>query len=222
MTSIQQGKKSTVDTVCDALEKDILSMHFAPGAKITESDLSLRYGISRNTIREGIAHLLAQGLLTKVANTGVFVRRFTVEDVQEIFHLRQLLEAEAVRAICASGKNVHELYLLTEELEQIDRLTQWDTYVQKDIQFHKALVGQADSPRLSRLYETISAEVKLCIYQTRHYVSLPTEPNHTHRALVDAISCGNSGNAQLLVLQHIQHVVKRYCAGLLAMNNATE
>jgi len=117
MNTIQINTVSTVDAVRNALETDILSLHFAPGSKLTESDLSVRYNVSRNTVREAIAHLLAQGLLTKVANRGVFVRKFTVEDVQEIFHLRALLELEAVNTIFATDQSPTHLYSLVEELE---------------------------------------------------------------------------------------------------------
>jgi len=209
---------STVDAICAALENDILSLHFAPGAKITESDLALRYGVSRNTVREAVAHLLAQGLLTKITNKGVYVRKFTAEDIKEIFHLRAILELEAVKEILANQIDISGLYASVAELEAINRHDQWDNYVQADILFHKGLVAAANSPRLSRLYDTIITEVKLCVYQTRHYAPTPSGNNVTHRAILEAISLKDEACMKLLST-HIEHVTKRYCAGLIAMDN---
>ena len=119
MDSVMLNTVSTVDAVRNALESDILSLRFAPGEKVTESEVSTRYGVSRNTVREAIAHLLAQGLLTKIANKGVYVRRFTTEDVQELFHLRALLETEAVNTILSGDRLPTDLYKNVEELESI-------------------------------------------------------------------------------------------------------
>ena len=217
MNSVQLNLVSAVDAVCAALEADILNLHFAPGAKITESALSERYGVSRNTVREAVAHLLAQGYLTKIANKGVYVRKFTAADVQEIFHLRSLLELEAVNLLAASGQIPEVLCVILQQLESFDRVAQWDDYVRLDIQFHSALVAAAGSPRLARLYESILTEVKLCIYQTRNFVTIPSGKDAAHRQILSALSAGEYTQAADLLRQHIQQVITRYCAGLEAM-----
>lgn len=221
MESIKINTVSTVDAVCNALESDILSLQFSPGEKITESDLAIRYSVSRNTVREAVAHLLAQGLLTKVANKGISVRRFTVQDVQEIFHLRALLELEAVNTILAAKIQPRNLYRIVDELEALNRREQWDDYVRADIRFHSGLVAAAGSTRLVKLYDTILTEVKLCIYQTRNHVALPEGNNTTHRILLDTICSGDVSVSKQLLKNHIEHVIKRYCSGLVAMDRTT-
>ena len=218
--SIKLNTVSTVDAVRNALESDILSLQFAPGEKITESDLAVRYSVSRNTIREAVAHLLAQGLLTKVANKGVSVRRFTVQDVQEIFHLRALLELEALNTIFAEKIQPNSLYRIVDKLEAINRQEQWDDYVLADIRFHSGLVAAAGSTRLVKLYDTILTEVKLCIYQTRNHVAVPEGNNTTHRILLDTICSGDITASKQLLKKHIEHVIKRYCAGLIEMEKS--
>jgi len=217
MGSVQLNLISAVDAVCTALEADILNLRFAPGEKITESELSERYSVSRNTIREAVAHLLAQGLLTKIANKGVYVRKFTAADVQEIFHLRALLELEAIRSIAAANTVPAGLFPLVQELESYDRVDRWDDYVRLDILFHTALVAAANSSRLSRLYDTILTEVKLCIYQTRNYVTIPAGNDASHRQILDALYSREYDTAMQLLVQHIQQVITRYCTGLEAM-----
>ena len=217
MNSVQLNLISAVDAVCAALENDILNLHFAPGAKITESALAERYGVSRNTVREAVAHLLSQGYLTKGANKGVSVRKFTATDVQEIFHLRQLLELEAVSMIAAAGSFPASLVDILQQLETFDRVAHWDNYIRLDIRFHTCLVAAANSPRLSKLYDTILNEVKLCIYQTRNFVTIPAGKDASHRQILDALQTKEYDTAANLLRQHIQQVITRYCAGLEAM-----
>ncbi|MBE6917886.1 MAG: GntR family transcriptional regulator [Ruminococcaceae bacterium] len=203
---------STVDAVYNALTKDILSMAFPPGAKITETTLCERYGISRNTLREGVSLLLAHGLLVKVPNKGIFVRSLELEDVQEIFRLRELLELEAVRCIIDSENIPIELVQMVELLESNCADGDWESYLEADIQFHSALVKSANSPRLQRLYDAIFAEVKLCIYQSRFVANFDPESAAQHRRLLSAMETGDLQAAQSVLTAHIASALNTYQA----------
>ena len=96
---------STVEAVSTALEEDIYALRYEMGEKIKETDLVLRFNVSRNTIREALAYLTSKGLLEKVTNKGIYVKEIMAADIVEIFHLRQLLEAEAIREIIASERS---------------------------------------------------------------------------------------------------------------------
>ena len=201
---------STVDAVYHALTKDILSMAFPPGAKITETALCDRYGISRNTLREGVSLLLAHGLLVKVPNKGIFVRSLELSDVQEIFHLRELLELEAVRCIIESENIPIELVQMVDVIESNCKEEDWENYLDADILFHTTLVKSANSPRLERLYDAIFAEVKLCVYQSRFVAQFDPESAAQHRKLLSAMENGDLEAAQRTLTAHIASALKTY------------
>lgn len=213
MDNIQLKTVSTVDAICNALEEDIFQLRFPAGSKITENDMVSRYGVSRNTIREAIAYLLSNGLLVKVANKGVYVKKITRDDIQELFHLRRLLETEALRTIYASGFIPMDLMHCVETLERIDATKDWYEYVRADCDFHAALVTAAGSTRLSRLYETISKEVKLCIYQSHSFIPLRSEYTHHHRQILEAIENGALDKAIQILSTHIDHAIESYAEG---------
>lgn len=213
MRNIQLKTVSTVDAICNALEEDIFRLRFPPGAKITENDMVSRYGVSRNTIREAIAYLLSNGLLVKVANKGVYVKKITGDDIQELFHLRELLETEALRTIYNSGFISIDLMRSVEALERIDAEKDWYEYVQADCDFHALLVAAAESTRLSRLYETIATEVKLCIYQSHSFIPLHNEYTYHHRQILEAIEAGDLDKAIQILSTHIEHAIRNYEEG---------
>ena len=204
---------STIDALSERIESDIFSRYYAPGAKITENDLTRRYAVSRNTVREAIAYLLASGLLTKVANKGVYVRRITIDDVREIFTLRGLLEDQAVRAIVASGIIPAELSHLAEDMEAIDAVRNWAEYIEADIRFHKLLVESAGSPRLLRLYNAILAEVKLCVYGSRSFFPLKHENAAAHLRLLRAMEGGDLSEAISILHSHMEQAIASYELG---------
>lgn len=203
---------STVDAVYNALSNDILSMAFPPGAKITETTLCERYGISRNTLREGVSLLLAHGLLVKIPNRGIFVRKLELSDVQEIFRLRELLEREAVRCIVESENIPIELVQLVDIIDSNSAEENWDGSLEADIQFHTMLVKSANSPRLERLYAAIFAEVKLCIYQARFISPFNHEGVAHHRKLISAMESGDLQAAYEILCQHIASALSHYQA----------
>jgi GntR family transcriptional regulator len=62
--------------MADALRQAILSGELAPGAKLpSERSLAQSYGAARNTARQAIAILQAEGLVEAQHGRGVFVRR---------------------------------------------------------------------------------------------------------------------------------------------------
>lgn len=201
---------STVDAVYNALTNDILSMAFPPGAKIAETTLCERYGVSRNTLREGVSLLLAHGLLVKVPNKGIFVRSLELSDVQEIFRLRELLEREAIRCIVKSENIPIELVEVVNIIDNNCKETDWDRCVEADIQFHNVLIKSANSPRLERLYDAIFAEVKLCIYQSRFVTDFNPLGASQHRELLIAMENGDLEAAYAVLCAHIDSALEHY------------
>lgn len=234
MDFVQINTVSTVDAVCQALENDIFHLRYPPGSKITEADLTSRYGVSRNTIREAIAHLLSNGLLEKIANKGVYVRRITSSDLLELFRLRELLEREAMVQIIQAGVIPSDLIRHAEALKQIDSSSYWDenvmdAYVRADIRFHQSMVAAAGSPRLIRLYDSIIAEVMFCLYlahsrvpatkEHRAQLKRNSERTDEHRRLLEALENEDLEMATQVLSKHISAACDRYYQQLKEMES---
>lgn len=201
---------SAVDAVSEALANDIFSLNFAPGTKISETALAEQYGVSRNTVREAIAYLLSSGILVKVPNRGIYVKRISFEDVQEIFRLRKLFEAEAVRRIGERGVIPPMLFDALCRVENVDVLKEWATYVFADSQFHLALVESVGSMRLTRMYGTIASEVKLCISQSQEVLEEHTSDASDHRLLLQCLEAGEVDAAVAVLSKHLDSAVARF------------
>ena len=190
MSTVRLNTVSTVDAICAMLEDDIYSLHYPPGARISEKDLTNRYGVSRNTVREAIAFFLSNGLL----------------------------ESEAIRMIMPSGPVPPELFRAAEDVCKIDPAVDWKASINADMAFHKLLVQCSKSERLVRLYESILAEVKLCVYQSYEFIVLKYVPVRTenaaqHMSILRAMQAGDLGLALKQLSIHIDSAVNRYVDG---------
>ena len=79
-----------------------------------------------------------------------------------------------------------ELVQLVERIDDNVTEDSWESNLKADVQFHSRLVASAGSPRLHRLYSAIFAEVKLCIYHSRHIV--PINPDNSPIINVSALN----------------------------------
>lgn len=79
------------------LKRAILAGSFVPGEALQEGRLAAHFGSSRTPVREALARLEADALLTIVPRRGAFVRQLTARDFLEVNELRLLLEPVAAR-----------------------------------------------------------------------------------------------------------------------------
>jgi DNA-binding GntR family transcriptional regulator len=80
-----------------ALREMIVDGTLPAGLRVNEVHLSARLGVSRTPLREAIGRLAAEGALTSSPRIGSFVRPLTVEEFEQIYPIRAILDPEALR-----------------------------------------------------------------------------------------------------------------------------
>lgn len=215
MTEIKLKTISVVDALSHAIAESIFNLEYGPGQQITEAELTLRFNVSRNTVREAITSLISCGLLEKEANKGVFVKEITENDVRDIFHFRKLLESEAMRIIIRNGRVIpQELRNSVENLEMDPRVqTNWYHYVSSDLNFHYELVKASGSARLIRLYDTIRQEIMLCLCQSKNTLIVNPKNIYEHRHFLDQLETGTEAECVALIMNHITYGIENVARG---------
>ena len=83
-------------TLHETLRQDILSGRIAPGTLLSQTDLALRFGVSRIPVRDTLQALAAERLVTVIPNKGARVIELDRAALREIFDLRELLECDLI------------------------------------------------------------------------------------------------------------------------------
>ena len=105
MTQLAEKSKGTpvIEAVTSAdktfitLRTDIVEGRILAGAKLSEAELSTKYGVSRAVIREAISRLMACHLVERKANVGARVVTLSPEGLIELYQVRESLEGMAAR-----------------------------------------------------------------------------------------------------------------------------
>lgn len=87
----------------NALRDDIVEWRLPPGTLLAEVEQSERLGVSRTPLREALGRLTAEGLTT-AGGRGVVVTAISLNDIDELFELRETLEGRAAALAAERGE----------------------------------------------------------------------------------------------------------------------
>ncbi|MER7972065.1 MULTISPECIES: GntR family transcriptional regulator [unclassified Streptomyces] len=158
------GRTSTAERVSDILRSRIADGFFPPGTRLPEDGIGGALGVSRNTLREAFRLLTHERLLVHELNRGVFVRVLTVEDVEDIYRTRILVECAVVRGLGEPPYDLEALGTAVEEGRRAARGADWKAVGTANIHFHRELVALAGSARTDELMRGVFAELRLAFH----------------------------------------------------------
>lgn len=105
-------RESTGQRIESALLDDIAAGVLEPGARLDETKLAERFGVSRTPVREALNRLTAQGVLVSGEKRGVRVAQYSREELSQMFEAMQEIES-----VCARLANQRLTLLARSEIE---------------------------------------------------------------------------------------------------------
>ncbi len=173
------------DSIAVELRNMIVDGRLPAGERINEVHLSQQLGVSRTPLREALHRLVHEGALRGVPRIGYFVRALTLEEFEQIYPIRKLLDPEALRLAGLPSRD--RLERLKKINDQIERARNADSIIDLDDNFHLELIGGCHNTVLVDL-------IKQFIQRTRRYeIALMRERRNVrvardnHRAILAAL-----------------------------------
>lgn len=201
-----------VDKAYEVVRAAILRNDLKPGDQLSEASLSEQIGISRTPIREALKRLEQEGMIEIVPRRGAFVTGISVEDITEIYQLREALECYAIQFVPEYGDPV-ELDRLIADFEQS---FQWiesgeiDKVNDADGRLHRYI---AHSSRNRRLIETVDQLLSQVVRLRSMTATVPGRLMHQaeeHLQIVHALKAGNVDEAREGLRTHLRSVLNTH------------
>ena len=208
MTGLAITPISTTEAVVVSLRDKILDGAIEPGQPIPEAELTREFGVARPTVRAAIQTLCHEGLLVRERNRSAFVPRLTHADVRDLFAVRIPIECLIVRGVLEKATPLGDVHSAIARLSLLTPHSHWSEVVDADLGFHHALARAVGSPRLERLYLSMSGEIRLCIAQLRPSWQSPTHMADEHRELLAVIESGDVVAAEARMAAHLERAVR--------------
>ncbi|MFE0137472.1 GntR family transcriptional regulator [Streptomyces sp. NPDC059037] len=197
------GRTSTAERVSDILRSRIAEGYFAPGVRLSEDSIGGALGVSRNTLREAFRLLTHERLLVHQLNRGVFVRVLTIEDVEDIYRTRRLVECAVVRGLGDPPFALDGLAGAVADGTKAAREREWKGVSTANIHFHRELVALAGSARTDEVMRSVFAELRLAF----HVVDDPRRLHEPYlvrnRQILDTLRAGDAAEAERLLAEYL-------------------
>jgi DNA-binding GntR family transcriptional regulator len=197
---------SAQEALVSSLRERVFAGEFPPGTPISDVELAAEYGVARPTVRAAVQSLVHDGVLRREPRRRAYVPRLTAVDIRDLFYVRVPLEVAAVEAL------VDRRLVPAGAVEAVDELetaASWQEAGDADLRFHAALVGGVGSPRLERIYSSLSVEIRLALVQLTPvaYASVDALAAQ-HRHLLELIAGRSKRNATQAMRDHIAQGVE--------------
>ncbi|GAA2517539.1 GntR family transcriptional regulator [Streptomyces longisporus] len=203
------GRTSTAERVSDILRGRIAEGFFPPGTRLSEDSIGGALGVSRNTLREAFRLLTHERLLVHELNRGVFVRVLTVEDVEDIYRTRRLVECAVVRGLGQPPYGLDALAEVVEEGQRAAREGDWKGVGTANIHFHRELVALAGSARTDELMRSVFAELRLAFHIVDDPKALHEPYLARNRQILQALQAGDRPAAEKLLEVYLDDSLER-------------
>lgn len=202
-----QPGNSTAD-IYKAVKQMILSHRLPAGSKISQLELSEQLSISRTPVVKALHKLESEGLVDNVPNRGFFVHQLTLQELLDLFLLRQSFDELIIGNI-----------VLTISSDEVSRLRElfapfigcdWthenvSAYYEADKAFHNSLMELCENSLVKRIDDHFQ------IYGRTYRAGLVREPAVTiveHLEMLDALEQHDEDRAQEVMRMHTENSIR--------------
>jgi phosphonate utilization transcriptional regulator len=186
------------------LERMILAGYLAAGAKLNEVTIAELLGVSRGPVREAFRALEESGLVRLEKNRGVYVRQIAVEEADEIYELRAILDDFAGRRVAQTiaPADLKSLRGIVERMDRAAARNEVDAYHAANLEFHDTLVALAGNGKLLVTYRRLVNELHLYRRTTLAEAGALPLSAREHHEILDKIAAGQAVAAGHALHEH--------------------
>ena len=189
------------------LHDRILKLEMNPGQSVSEKDISMQIGVSRQPVREAFIRLSHEGLLTIRPQIGTFVTRLNVAQINEAAFTRVALECAIVRETIkkATKADFKKLHRIIEGHQQADEDGDYDQVYIQDTTFHIKLFEISSYPGVWKMVSQARSHMaRLRSLSVANMTYSVAESIKYHTQILTLIESGNGEAAAKSMKKHIE------------------
>ena len=209
--------------IAGELETDIVFGRLRPGQKLPEEELAERFAATRHQVREALSRLERIGIVVKERNKGVTVRRFGIEEVGEIYEVREILQRHAALRIPlpAPKESIAALEAIHTEYEDAVARGDFHAIQKSNDRFHTELFRLCGNEVLAQLvkqFMDLSYAIRVNSFSPDHLATAARE----HATMIRLLAGRDSWALAQVCIDHIQFSKDQYLARLEARREPAE
>ena len=206
------GHRQLGQRVAERLRIDILGGHLRPGEWLRQERLAQEQGVSQTPVREALKELASEGLVEHVPYRGIRVVQFSVEDVEDLYACRAVLESMAARytALAIGEPELERLTSLHERMVRCEVPAELKKYRDLNRQFHEVIFSASGRAYLARTLGQLWSAFPTMLWSNVPRIAVESAPGRDepdaeeHAEIVAAFEAHDPARAERAVRHHIE------------------
>lgn len=208
---------SLTATVAERLRQAIIDGDLPLGSELSEIGLAANLGVSRTPVREALAMLQLQGMVTIIPQRGSYVFFPTERDLVDLCEFRIVIESKAIYFAMARDRDATLAALRAAVAEMDTTRERHDpvAYSRADTAFHEAFINHCGNRYLQESYALAAGRIATL----RNQLSAPLagvqdRGYHQHRQILEAFEKGDVMALESVLTTHILGTRESYVQAL--------
>jgi DNA-binding GntR family transcriptional regulator len=202
------------DRAYEQIKRMILSGDLPSGAQIREEHLAENCGVSRTPVRDALRRLEAETFVRRSESQRCFVAEWSLDDVEEAFQLRGMLEGHAAKRAAEriSWDQLERLRSQNRALGEAIRVDRPDVpaFLEHNRQFHAIITDAAASDRLAGMLARIVEQPVVLRTALQYDRDNLLRSHHEHEELLAAFERRDGVWAEAVMASHIRRAFHAY------------
>ncbi len=199
---------TSVERVYEFVRQAIKDFTIKPGESIVDSEIAKQIGISRTPVREALRQLELEGLVVHTPRRGWTVRVLQLQDVENIFEIKECLEGMLVRQATRklNPQDRVDLKRTFRAMEEAANARDQHAWLAADARVEKAFYAAARNPRAQQILSSVNAQWH---WVWRGIIALGDRMEQStceHGAILDRALVGDADGAAALTLEHLASI----------------
>jgi DNA-binding GntR family transcriptional regulator len=203
----KRATRSLLDETYDSLKKSIVDGAYRPGQRLRALRLAQDLKISRTPIKEALARLEQEGLVTREPGSGYVVRGLSVGEILNLYRVREALEVEAAREALP---NVTPAIIdaMRGALDRADTLLTQERYadfLRANRKFHNLIASSTHNGVLQEVLSNLDARFwSIGTVVVSRHPQRAQDIRSENRAILDALIAGDAEALEKAVKAHVR------------------
>ncbi|WP_313526647.1 GntR family transcriptional regulator [Shinella sp.] len=193
---------SAADLVYEALRKAIIEGKIVEGDSLRQEEIAQMFNTSRIPVREALSRLEQHGLITTQRYKGAVVAGLSIEEIDEIFEFRALIEAEVMR-LAVPNLDRATLDKARGYCDAFDRETDPHRWGEINRQFHTTLYEASGRPYYLQNVQSSLDRIDRYLRAQLTFTNGVPRAGREHEAILAACEKGDADLASRLTRDHI-------------------
>ena len=193
--------------IVESLTRAIVEHRLHPGTKLAEQKLADHFGVSRTLVRQALFQLSQNRLIRLEPARGAFVATPSVQEAQQVFAVRRMLEVEMTRTFVKTVTNAKIKALREHVAQERQAVDNQDVPGRTELlgDFHVRMAELMGNQVLAQMLGDLISRCSLItlMYQS---ASAAAHSHEEHAQIVKALGAKDEERAVQLMQAHLLHV----------------